>query len=107
MRGLPGVRAAYDSKRYFDEIAGVRVGSLSEDSAWSSPLGTKVVYPSLGIAVTCGTGYPRAWAIPIARISPATPSTLSSTPSSANIWSPSCGKPPTGATATACPASSL
>jgi hypothetical protein len=43
------------------------------------------VYPSLGIAATRGTGYPRAWAIPIARISPATPSTLSSTPSSANI----------------------
>jgi len=62
-----------------------------------------VVYPSLGIAATRGTGYPRAWRIPIARISPATPSTPSSTPSSANIWSPSCGKSVTAATATACP----
>jgi hypothetical protein len=44
--------------------------------------GTDVVYPSLGIAVTRGTGYPGGWPIPIARISPATPSTLSSTPSS-------------------------
>ncbi|HEY7654036.1 MAG TPA: transposase, partial [Methylomirabilota bacterium] len=68
--------------------------------------GTNVVYPSLGIAATRGTGYPRAWRIPVARISPATPSTPSSTPSSANIWSPSCGKSLTAATATACPASS-
>src|SRR5262245_18244506 len=68
--------------------------------------GTNVVYPSLGIAATRGTGYPRTWRISIARISPATPGIPSCTPSSGNIWSPSCGKPPTGATDTACPASS-
>ena len=36
--------------------------------------------------------YPWAWCIPTARISPATPSTPSSTPSSASTWSPSFGK---------------
>jgi hypothetical protein len=37
-------------------------------------------------AATLGTDYPRARTIPTTRISPPTPSMLSSTQSSANIW---------------------
>ncbi len=44
-----------------------------------------------GHCATRGTGCPRAWRIPIARISLATPSTLSSTPSSANSGAPPAG----------------
>ena len=63
-------------------------------------------YPSLGIGATRRPRYPKAWPIPIARISPATPSTpCSTTPSSANPSSPSSGKSRTAATDTACPAS--
>lgn len=49
--------------------------------------GSNVLYPSLGIAATRGTGYPRAWRIPVVRISPTTPRTPSPTPSAVSALS--------------------
>ncbi len=64
------------------------------------------MYPSLGIGAAPSTRYPRAWPIPTARISPATLTAPSCTPSFGSTSSPSSAKPPIEATHTACPASS-